>query len=81
MSFLKPPLINVARTFGKWRPQDDYLLIQSVLHLANMTDVHMLTKFTSDFSQKQLEERWYATLYDGPISKLDFLSKNLNYLL
>ena len=67
--FLKPPLLNVARNFGKWQPQDDYLLIQSVLHLSNMTDVHMLTKFSSDFTQKDIEERWYATLFDAPISK------------
>jgi microspherule protein 1 len=52
--------------------------MQSVLHLTNITDVYMLTKFSSDFTQKDLEERWYATLYDGPISKMIY--KNLKKL-
>lgn len=66
---LKGPLLNVARSMGKWRPQDDYLLIQSTLNLKDMKNVHKLAKFSSQFELNELEDRWNAFLYDQEISK------------
>lgn len=54
---------------GKFKPQDDFLLIQSVLQLNDLEEVKKLTKFTRKFTFKELKERWYAIMYDGPISK------------
>lgn len=67
---LEAPLLNVARNMGKWKPEDDFLLIQSIMQLDCLEDVHMLTKFTKKFTLNELNERWYAILYDAPISKL-----------
>lgn len=66
----KPPLLHVAETMGKWKPSDDYLLIQSILHVEDLAEVHNLTKFSKKFTQKELENRWFAILYDAPISRL-----------
>ena len=65
----QPPLLSVARNMGKFKPQDDFLLIQGVLQLNDLGEVKNLTKFTRGFTLKELKERWYAILYDGPISK------------
>ncbi|RNA30299.1 microspherule 1 [Brachionus plicatilis] len=75
---LKGPLLNVARSMGKWRPQDDYLLIQSVLNLNDINDVHNLAKFSTRFELNELEERWNAFLSDQQISKM--IRKNVKKL-
>lgn len=54
---------------GKWTPHDDYLLIQGVMQLMSLDDVHKVIKFSQKFTAKELEDRWYAVLYDVPISK------------
>jgi len=54
---------------GKWKAQDDFQLIQSVIQLNNLSDVLKLTKFTRKFSLKELRDRWNAILYDAPIAK------------
>ena len=54
---------------GKWTPHDDYLLIQGVMQLMSIEDVHKVIKFSQRFTAKELEDRWYAVLYDVPISK------------
>lgn len=75
---LKPPLLHVAETMGKWKPSDDYLLIQSILHVEDLGEVHNLTKFSKKFTLKELENRWFAILYDAPISRMIY--KNLKKL-
>ncbi len=78
-------MLNVARSMGKWKPNDDYLLIQSVLNLSNLRDVFNLTNFANEFTLKELEERWYAILHDAPISRLiiilTFILNILNLIL
>jgi microspherule protein 1 len=54
---------------GKWKPQDDYLLINTIVNLVNLEDVHKLTPFSADFTINEIQERWYAILYDAPISR------------
>ena len=54
---------------GKWRAHDDLLLIKSVLHLTNMRDVHQLARFSRRFELNELEDRWFAIMYDAPISR------------
>lgn len=75
---LKPPLLNVARNMGKWKPQDDFLLIQSVTQLNSLEETLGLTEFTSNFSIQDLKERWYSIMYDAPISKMIY--KNIKKL-
>lgn len=76
---LKPPLLNVARNMGKWKPEDDFLLIQSVTQLNSLEETFELTRFTIDLSIQDIKERWYAIMYDAPISKMIYNNiKNLN---
>lgn len=62
-------LLNVAKTFGKWQISDDYLLIEAIKQLSCLYSVHKLTKFSIKFSLKEIQERWFAILYDESISK------------
>ena len=54
---------------GQWKPSDDFLLIQSVIQLNDLNEVKQLTKFSNDFSLKEIKDRWYAIMYNKPISK------------
>jgi hypothetical protein len=63
--------MNVVHSMGKWQAGDDYLLIQSILQLSCLKSVHQCTKFSTNFTIKELQERWNAILYDAPISKYE----------
>jgi microspherule protein 1 len=54
---------------GRWKPEDDYLLLQAIMQLSNIKEVHRATEFSKPFTLKEIEDRWYATTYDIPISK------------
>ncbi len=54
---------------GKWLPHDDYLLIQAVQQLSDLRAVYQCTRFSIKLTLKEIQERWYAILYDAPISR------------
>lgn len=54
---------------GKWNANDDYKLIQSMQQLSCLKATHQCVKFSRKFKIRELQERWYAILYDAPISK------------
>ncbi|CAI9546741.1 unnamed protein product [Staurois parvus] len=65
----KQPL-QVTKDLGRWKPADDLLLINTVLQTNDLQAVHLGVKFSCRFTLSEIQERWYALLYDPVISKL-----------
>ncbi|CAH1788008.1 unnamed protein product [Owenia fusiformis] len=66
----KAPVPASTKDLGRWKAQDDLLLINAVQQTNDLTAVHLGVKFTCRFTLKEIQERWYALLYDPVISKL-----------
>lgn len=51
-----------------WRPEDDYLLINSVFVTCNLTEVHRCVRFSRPYTEADLEKRWRALLFNQLVS-------------
>ncbi|KAL5005838.1 hypothetical protein ScPMuIL_016996 [Solemya velum] len=67
---VKPATAATTKDLGRWKLQDDLLLITAVQQTSDLTAVHLGVKFSCKFTLKEIQERWYTLLYDSVISKL-----------
>ncbi|XP_063709069.1 microspherule protein 1-like [Culicoides brevitarsis] len=59
-----------SRTLGRWKPIDDYLLIENVLAVNDLATIHAGIKFSCHFSLEEIKERWALLMYNKPLSGL-----------
>lgn len=69
-SLRQPPPAASTKDLGRWKAQDDLLLINAVQQTCDLKAVHLGVKFSCKFTLKEIQERWYALLYDQVLSKL-----------
>ncbi|XP_047493907.1 microspherule protein 1-like isoform X1 [Penaeus chinensis] len=60
----------VTKDLGRWKPTDDLSLIIGVQQTCDLVTVHRGVKFSCKFTLAEVQERWYALLYDPTVSRI-----------
>lgn len=68
-----------TKDLGRWKPSDDLTLIIGVQQTCDLVTVHRGVKFSCKFTIGEIQERWYALLYDPTVSRVaQHAMKNLH---
>ncbi|XP_076064282.1 microspherule protein Rcd5 isoform X2 [Oratosquilla oratoria] len=59
-----------TKDLGRWKPTDDLMLIIGVQQTCDLVTVHRGAKFSCKFTLGEIQERWYALLYDATVSRI-----------
>ena len=61
---------GAMKDLGRWKPTDDLLLLSAVEQTKDLAAVMKVVKFSCHFTLAEIQERWYALMYDPVISQL-----------
>lgn len=61
---------NAVKDLCRWKPNDDLALVVAVQQLNDLEAVYRSVKFSCKFTLKEIENRWFALLYDPTIAKI-----------